>query len=279
MMMTFRKMAKEGIMVKGKTELGVTYDAIEPPEISYKEAIDLLGDQKKWKKLSMGEKLNAIRVYVYGIAGELNMKAPDVHLIKYKGLIHRLFASGHASETDNIYINILHLRECKIRETVAHEVKHNHQQYAFDDGYKPKTLPGLKEQFKWWRGKKKTSEGKWIYAEKGMLGYFLNPQEIDARRFAEEHSRKVFGTADDSRTSEDYLLGARVLKIFLSSETGCFRAKKRAIYRLYAAADNHSKPNPILANIKMRQPIKLKVKEVRIEPKEAASIIKKDNLL
>lgn len=196
-----KKSTKERIVkidrIKSIHGINAVYDSVEQPEISYEEALATLNNQKEWKKLNLGEKLNVARVYSYGIAGELDIKPPDIHLVCYNlnDLYKKFFANGHAvSIKHGIFLNISRMKiATNVAITVAHEMKHIHHLYALCNGYKPKTLPS-EEEIENWKSAAIVIDGMMHYSDSGLYDYIVNNKvEDDARKFAWKHTKKTFG--------------------------------------------------------------------------------------
>jgi len=183
-----RKLAKEGLVVVNDIQDDIVktfYDSAEPPNISYQESLSLLNNPKKWKKLNTGERFNAIKVYAYQIAGELGIKCPNIHLAKYKTLS---YYGGHAiSKKDGVVLNIDRMRyPIKARRTIAHEIKHIHQEYGVFEGFKPQTLPSEEVIFDW-------KESMLVTPDRKRIKYFNRAIEIDSKHFGITYDKRIFG--------------------------------------------------------------------------------------
>lgn len=201
--MNSRKLAKEGLVITHKKPFlwaVAFYDAVEPPKTSHKEALEILNNQEEWEKLNLGQKLNVAKVYAYGVAEELEIEVPPIHLVRYKSIrAQHLFAANALSIKDGIVISINNMKlSANVLNDVAHELKHIHQFYGIDDDYKYKlkTLPSEEVINIWKESNIKAKDGTMKYSigeRAALLLHATIPTEVDANEFAKKYILKVFG--------------------------------------------------------------------------------------
>lgn len=189
--MISRKLKKEGLVVSNENPLKIIlksiYDSAAPQDIPYEQAVEILGDQNKWKKLNKGQKLNVIKAYSLGISKVLDIKPVPIRLAHFR-FFHPV---GWALSTEHgVVMNASRIKQAiKVSAYLAHEMKHMQQFYAAEGEHVPKTLSAQEvEEFR--RSIKKRPSGIMSSAEERI--YHDRIIEVDARAFALSHEKATF---------------------------------------------------------------------------------------
>ena len=224
------KLKKEGLVLVSNKKfkwVKAFYDSEEPSNISYEDALAILDNQEEWENLSLGKKLNVVRVYAQEIAKELDIKVPEIYLAHYNFLHTSISTKAIAhSIKDGISINIKSMRKAvNVLHAVAHELKHIHQFYAMYSDYRPKTLPSQDIIDDWKKESYIASDGSICYI-KGVED-ILASKEIDANKFSYSYSKRVFGKEKTEVPEGHQLILEKIAIRLLMLEMKVTKSEKR----------------------------------------------------
>jgi hypothetical protein len=154
------------------------YESTIDQEYTFADARAILEDERAYKKLNHGQRLNVARAYAAEICKDLDIRIPEVYFAQYKREKYGMPAALCHGDAECISMNYLTDAQM-MKLNLAHEIKHYHQQIVLqDNNYMPAKCPTEKEANEW-----NNNEN---------YNYWIQPIELDAQKYAVSYNEKKF---------------------------------------------------------------------------------------